>query len=624
MSVEQYERAPVLVWRAGLHTGREYVSSSWLAFTGRRLSDELGSGWLDAVHPQDMAMCVATYREQFAREQPFEIEYRLRRFDGLYRTILERVTPDRDAAGACSGFIGSGLDIEARQTPRGAALEFFERSLDHVCVASIDGYFTELNPAWTRTLGWTPEELMSRPSLEFVHPEDREATLLGRGRLKAGLPLGHLINRYRCKDGTYCWFEWRSVAEVERGLVYAAARDITEQKLAQQRLSEAKEIEERLQRQLILSDRMASVGTLAAGVAHEINNPLAYVAANVQLIVDELSSRGSDAESFAPLRQMAADALAGAERIRKIVKNLKTFSRSEEERRNVIDVRPLLEMSIDMTINEIRQRARLVRDYKNIPLVNADDARLGQVFINLLVNAAQALPETDSAQNQIRVATSTDLMGRAVIEVQDTGPGIPVTLLGRVFDPFFTTKPVGIGTGLGLSICQNIVTGMGGEITVVSEEGRGATFRVVLPAAESVERALSAPVIRVAQTSVRATVLVVDDEPAIGLVLRRVLREHDVTVVTTARQALELLAGGRCFDSILSDLMMPDMSGMDLHAELSRLFPEAARRVVFISGGAFTPGAQAFLDRVPNPRIEKPFDPQNVRDIVQRSLEPRQ
>jgi PAS domain S-box-containing protein len=611
------ERAPMLVWRAGVHAGREYVSSSWLAFTGRSLAEELGSGWLLALHPEDVTACVATYREQFAREQPFEIEYRLRRFDGMYRSILERVVPDRDAGGTCSGFIGSGIDIEGRQARKGARLEFFERSLDNVCVASIEGYFTELNPAWTRTLGWTPDELMSRPSIEFVHPDDREATLLGRARLSAGLLLGPLTNRYRCKDGTYRWFEWRSVAEVDRGVVYAAARDITEQKLSAQRLSEAKEIEERLQRQLILSDRMASVGTLAAGVAHEINNPLAYVAANLQLIVDELSSRRSDAE---PLRQMAAEALAGTERIRKIVRGLKTFSRSEEERLRVTDVRSLLDTSINMTMNEIRHRARLIRDYGSIPLVNVDDARLGQVFINLLVNAAQALPETNSAQHQIRIATSTDGAGRAVIEVTDTGPGIPAALLGRIFDPFFTTKPVGIGTGLGLSICQNIVTGMGGEITVRSEEGKGATFRVLLPPALPALVAVPESEAPPQQAITRATVLVVDDEPAIGLVLRRVLREHDVTVVTTARQALDLLAAGKCFDSILSDLMMPDMSGMDFHAELSRLFPDAARRVVFISGGAFTPGAQAFLDRVPNPRIEKPFEPQNVRDIVQRSV----
>jgi CheY-like chemotaxis protein len=207
-----------------------------------------------------------------------------------------------------------------------------------------------------------------------------------------------------------------------------------------------------------------------------------------------------------------------------------------------------------------------------------------------------------------------------VVEVQDTGPGIPASLLGRIFDPFFTTKPVGIGTGLGLSICQNIVTSMGGEITVLSEEGKGATFRVALPSAALALAAVPASETPAPQTITRATVLVVDDELAIGLVLRRVLREHDVTVVTTAREALELLASGKCFDSILSDLMMPDMSGMDFHAELSRLFPDAARRVVFISGGAFTPGAQAFLDRVPNARIEKPFDPQNVRNVVQRSV----
>lgn len=148
---------------------------------------------------------------------------------------------------------------------------------------------------------------------------------------------------------------------------------------------------------------------------------------------------------------MVSDAQTGAERIRKIVRGLKTFSRAEEEQRAVIEVRPLIELSVDMTFNEIRHRARLVKDYQKIPLVDADEARLGQVFINLLINAAQAISEGDASAHQIRLRTSTDAHGRAVIEVSDTGKGIPVEVTERIFDPFFTTKPVGIGTGLGLS-----------------------------------------------------------------------------------------------------------------------------------------------------------------------------
>lgn len=500
--------------------------------------------------------------------------------------------------------------------------DFFGMSLDNLCVAGFDGYFKRVNPSWTRTLGWTEEELLARPSIELVHPEDRAATLAGRRALTNGAPMGPLVNRYRCKDGTYRWFEWRSVGHAERGLVYAAARDITEQKLAEANLREAKELQEKLERQLVFSDRMASVGTLAAGVAHEINNPLSCVTANIDMMREALASLGAacGTASVADLMEMVGEAQVGAERIRTIVLGLKTFSRAEEERRAVIDVGPVVQLAVDMAYNEIRHRAELVKEIGPTPLVDADEARLGQVFINLLVNAAQALPERGSDSNQIRIVTMTDAAGRAVIEVHDTGAGIPAALIGRVFDPFFTTKPVGIGTGLGLSICHNIVTAMGGEITVASEEGRGSTFRVVLPAAAGVNASVGARVAPPKATSAKASVLVVDDEASVGNVLRRVLREHEVTVVTTAKDALSLLETGNEFDVILSDLMMPQMSGMEFYDEVTRRFPHVAERMVFVSGGAFTPSANAFLDRVPNERLDKPFDPKNVRELVQRFL----
>jgi PAS domain S-box-containing protein len=519
--------------------------------------------------------------------------------------------------------VGRGRESTRESSESFRADEFFEMSLDNLCVAGLDGYIKRVNPSWTRTLGWTPEELMSRPSVEFVHPDDREATLAGRGRLAVGSVMGPLTNRYLCKDGTYRWFEWRSVGCPERGLVYAAARDVTEQKVAEERLVEAQALQEKLQRQLVFADRMASVGTLAAGVAHEINNPLGAVSANIALILEELADDPSP-ERTAELREMASAVQEGVDRIRTIVRGLRTFSRAEEERRAKIDVRPVLELAINMTFNEIRHRARLVKDYGQTPLIEADDARLAQVMINLLVNAARALPEGGSASNEIRIVTSTDAAGRAVIEVRDTGAGIPASIIGRIFDPFFTTKAIGTGTGLGLSICHTIITGMGGEITVESEEGRGTAFRVAIPGAAQALRpdaAASAGPAR-QEALACAAVLVVDDEPSIGVVLRRVLRDHQVTAVTAARKALELLESGARFDVILSDLMMPEMSGMDFYDELTRRFPEAARRVVFLSGGAFTPSAHAFLDRVTNPRLEKPFDPRLLRELVQRLVRP--
>ncbi len=615
-----------MVWRAREGAERDYFNATWRSFAGRALAQEVGTGWTERVHRDDVSACLATCVEHFERRHAFELEYRLRRADGVYRRVRDRAAPYTDSTGAFAGFVGTCEDVDERDAGERIGLdEFFEMSLDNLTVAGFDGYMKRVSPSWTRTLGWTAEELTSRPSIEFVHPEDRERTLAGRDRLIGGTALGPLVNRYLCRDGSHRWFEWRSVANTERGLVYAAARDITEQKQAEERLFEAQARQESLQRQLIFADRMASVGTLAAGVAHEINNPLAVVTANISMIVDDLQTLGpqSPSEQLTGLREMSLDVQAGAERIRKIVRGLKTFGRGGEERRLVFDVHPVLELSIDMTYNEIRHRARLVKDYGKTPLVEADDARLAQVFINLLINAAQALPEGAAAANEIRILTSTDAAGRAVIEVRDTGSGIPSSIIDRVFDPFFTTKPVGVGTGLGLSICHNLVAAIGGEITVTSESGRGATFRIVLPAAQASTRPVAPVPVRPKPIAPRGAVLVVDDEPSVGDVLRRVLRDHDVTAVTTAHEALARLDAGEQFDVILSDLMMPAMSGMELHAEVSRRMPELAARMVFISGGAFTPTAHAFLARVVNERVEKPFDPQHVRDIVERYVKRR-
>ena len=494
--------------------------------------------------------------------------------------------------------------------PAGDAV-FFEITLDLLCVAGFDGYWKRLNPAWSRTLGWTNEEMMAVPLIEFVHPDDREGVLSARRGLVVGQPLLALTNRYRCKDGSYRWLEWRSVADAEHELVYAIARDVTD----------ARATQEQLHRHLMHADRMASVGTLAAGVAHEINNPLAYVISNLEMMVEELrASVGTPRpELVAEWNVMLGAARDGAERIRKIVRGLKTFALDEAERRAILDVRAVMERSIEMAANELRHRARLVKELGPVPPVDADEARLGQVFLNLLVNAAQAIGAGTVDDHEIRIVTATDARGRAVIEVHDTGSGIPPHVLDRMFEPFFTTKPVGVGTGLGLSICHNVVTSLGGEIAASNRASGGACVRIVLPAAvPAVADGASATGDGAVAQPRRAAVLVVDDERSIGVTLARLLRGHQVRAVTSGREALGLLEDGAAFDVILSDLMMPGMSGMELYDEVARRWPDVARRMVFVTGGAFTEAAKQFLERVANERLEKPFSVGEVRALVQR------
>jgi signal transduction histidine kinase len=377
----------------------------------------------------------------------------------------------------------------------------------------------------------------------------------------------------------------------------------------------------RMQQQLLIADRMASVGTLAAGVAHEINNPLAAVVANLELMAKDITRLCEElevADQFRDVLDELRDARDGADRLRHIVRDLKIFSRStDEERRGPVNLKRVLESSLRMAWNEIRHRARLVKDYGDVPPVEANDARLGQVFLNLIVNAAQAIREGNAEQNVIRVSTRMDEpSGRVAVEIRDTGSGIASENLSRVFDAFFTTKPVGIGTGLGLSICHRIVTALGGEIQVESQVGKGTAFTVFL-APTSFEEEVATALPDVTPPPRRGRVLVIDDELMIIKALERLLvGEHEVTAVTTAGEARERILSGEGYDVILCDLMMPQMTGMALHAELLHAMPEQASRMVFLTGGAFTPDARAFLDGVPNQRVEKPFDTQHLRAII--------
>jgi signal transduction histidine kinase len=376
----------------------------------------------------------------------------------------------------------------------------------------------------------------------------------------------------------------------------------------------------RMQEQLTISDRMVSMGTLAAGVAHEINNPLASVMANLDLVmrgVTDLTSRLGGTPELEELGDELHDAREGAERIRNIVRDLKIFSRSEEDPKGAVDVQRVMESTLRMAWNEIRHRARLVRRYGQVPLVEASESRLGQVFLNLVVNAAQAIPEGRSDSNEIRIVTTSNLQGQVVVEVGDTGPGMTQEILEKLFQPFFTTKPVGIGTGLGLSICYRIVSDLGGSIQVSSEVGKGTVVKVVLPPAGEKAVATVPPVVMPRALSKRGKILVIDDEPMLVKVVQRTLAsEHDVTGIQGAEAALTRIAAGERFDVILCDLMMPQMTGMDLHAELSKVAPEQAASMVFLTGGAFTMRARTFLDQVPNQRVEKPFDATHLRALI--------
>lgn len=343
--------------------------------------------------------------------------------------------------------------------------------------------------------------------------------------------------------------------------------------------------------------------------------------ANLELAagsVADLTARIGRSEEMDAVEEELQDAREGAERIRNIVRDLKIFSRSGEDRKGLVDVQRVLESTTRMAWNEIRHRARLVKNYTAVPMVEASEAQLGQLFLNLVVNAAQAIPEGDADNNEVRVTLGTDVAGMVLVEVADTGAGIPREVQDQLFRPFFTTKPIGVGTGLGLAICHQIIASLDGRIEFHSEMSRGTCFRVFLPPARMEARDTPRPD-NLTQLAARrrGRVLVVDDEPLITRTVQRALsKDHDILALSSAEDALAHITSGERFDVILCDLMMPQMTGMDLHTELVRVAEDQAARMIFLTGGAFTPRARAFIDETRNKLIEKPFDAIHLRAII--------
>jgi len=360
-------------------------------------------------------------------------------------------------------------------------VDALERAGDGIEITDPDAKFIYVNPAWEKLTGYSRAEVAGQsPSILRGGTEPEAFYDAIWQRIMSGeVYTGEFVGKR--KDGTLFDQEltvW-PVQNREGEIVHIVGlrRDVTEKTKTEQALR--------------ISERMASVGTLAAGIAHEINNPLTYVLISLRFAQTEL--REKDGQGPVQVLEALERAVEGAERVSSIVKELRVFSRPNDRTLSVIDPRAVLDSALRMVDNDIRHRANLVRDFRAVPEVLGNDARLSQVFLNLLVNAVQALESCARERSEITVRTSTDEKGFAVIEISDTGVGIAPQHLNKIFDPFFTTKPVGLGTGIGLSICHGIVKSMDGMIAVDSKLGHGSVFRVRLPNAVDSARASQRP-----------------------------------------------------------------------------------------------------------------------------------
>jgi PAS domain S-box-containing protein len=494
---------------------------------------------------------------------------------------------------------------------------------DAVITVDLAGKITFMNPAAELLVASTLEQAQGRSAHEVLRLLDTESQVLHDTPLDRALRERRAIEVPEAvlqSSGAFPRIIADSAAPVlDNGELLGAVmvfRDVTEQK--------------RLQKQLEIADRLASLGTMAAGVAHEINNPLFVVFANAGLVLEELigalsapepgeSGALRHANAIKEATDMQREILSAASRITRIVADLGAFSRPEVQASGSVDVRDAVEWAIRSTAHEFRHRARLSTKLAKVPRVDADETRLGQVLVNLLINAAHAIAPGNVEGNQVSVVTRLDDAGRVIIEVSDTGSGIPAEVLSKVFEPFFTTKPVGLGTGLGLSICHGIVASMGGSLTVKSSAATGTTFQLQLPAGATQHPSFFPPPQPVALER-RGRFLIIDDEEMVLNAVSRILYHHEIVCMAHAREALERFKDDDKFDIVFCDLMMPSMTGIEFYEELLATRPELAPRVVFLTGGAMTSKAAEFLRIVPNERVQKPFGVNDLRTMVQQIL----
>jgi PAS domain S-box-containing protein len=618
------ESAPLGIFVGNSRLELGYVNPALCALVGRKPEELLGRHWQTALHADESErqfIVTGASRAPYAHDGVL----RLVRNDGTLVWTSLRIAEMRDGI-ELLGYVGAITDITKERDAR-LAMDRAQQDLRRVIESSPEGIAVAREGRWifanramAESLGYARAgDLIGKHSAEIAHPDDRARAIELTDTPSSRDDVHEL--RYRRANGGYALMEVRPAVLTEfdgAPAVLITARDVTERR--------------KLQAQLLVTERLISVGTLAAGVAHEINNPLAAVLGNLDWVATRLS-RLSDPPSGSAvaraglvtdvqrLEEAIGQAREAAGRVREIVRDLKMFSRAEEELRGPVDLAQVLDSAARMAWNEVRHRARFVREYGALPAVQGSDARLGQVFLNLFINAAQAIPEGNVDQHEIRVSASCPSEDRVVVEVRDTGSGIPADVIGRIFDPFFTTKPPGFGTGLGLAICHKIVTSVGGHIDVESRPGRGTAFSVTLVVAAPDRPAVTASVPPTAPSQLRGRVLVIDDDPSMGKAIALVLgEEHDVDVFTSARAALAELQAGVSYDAVVCDVMMPEMSGVDFHAELSNTHLALSKEVIFLTGGAFTVRARDFLDRVPNPRLDKPFDSERFRALVNRQM----
>jgi PAS domain S-box-containing protein len=585
--------------------------------------------YLELIHHDDRIFFQTTVEEALARQQGYDIEHRIRRSDGSMRIVhcMSRPVFKDGQMVALSGVIQDVTErrqVEDALRRRDEILSYISNELPaalYQCRLDPDGelWMDYMSPGRMSDLPTVDpgQPILMREVFSHAMAEDR--IRLRRSILQSAQTLSPWEDEFRLLDsrGEIHWMLGRSTpARFDDGTIvwYGVVSDITARK--------------RLEEQLHRADRLASIGTLAAGIAHEINNPLAFVLSNLEFAREEAAylhaqaRQADDQVILEDIGQTLETAYEGASRIGAIVQGLMGFARDDAADNTAVDLREVIGAALRIVHNELRKRVELVLDIDYPYLARGNEGQICQVLINLLLNAVQAIPEDRREGNTICVRLR-EQAPMVVIEIADTGVGIHEETRKRLFDPFFSTKPIGEGTGLGLYVCHNLMDAMEGHLEIESTPGKGTLVRVFLPAGEPAHREVPSVLSSLADESVgrKTRVLVVDDEPELVEAITRSLRsEHDVLGFESPMAALAAVTGGKRFDAVLLDVLMPQMDGVELFEHLMIEQPELKGHIGFLSGGVFDHATHPWPDSIQPPCLTKPFRIQELRQFVQDLL----
>lgn len=490
-----------------------------------------------------------------------------------------------------------------------------------VCVISVDrdGNIREFNPEAERCFGLARSEVMGHPMLDIiVPPRLREAHAQGFRRFVAtneGRILGQRVELSALRaDGTEFPIELNIVSSRlgDDLLITAFISDLTERRLTEQQLQRQRDA-------LHQNEKLTAMGSLLANVAHEINNPLSVVVGRSIMLEEEIGG-GENGSSVRRIRE-------AAERCVRIVRSFLAMARHREPVSTAADLNQLARDALDMQNYALRSSGIEVslELHPHLPQVQVDPDQIHQVFLNLLVNAQQAMAESQE-KKRLTIRSGHDADRDLVwMTVCDTGPGVPAEVRSRIFEPYFTTKPMGVGTGIGLPVSLGMLQAQGGDLVLEDGEGGGACFRISLPVRHCTGEGAEEPQdsVETMATHPGARLLVVDDEPEVASMLADILHRAGYRVDSTENgwDALERL-DGTDYDAIISDLRMPGLDGCGLYREIGRRHPRMQSRILFVTGDVLSPNIAAFLQEVHCPVIEKPFAPEAVREQVEELLQP--